>query len=293
VCGSGEVLTRRARGVPSPLRPEHLAITDAHYGQTLRLLGCQRCNFVFADPGETAELHALYESLDDPGYEASRQPRSLQMRSLLERIARQAHGARTLLDVGAASGVLVQAALATGLDAWGVEPSTALAGMAESHVPGRVFAGTYPHPALSQKVFDVVTLIDVLEHVADPLALLRDARAALAPEGLLVLVTPDARSVAARLLGFRWWHYRAAHVSYFAMHHLEALAQKADLRIVHAERATWVFEVEYLAARALHYVPAYALLRWARRLSFTKRLLKRSVSLNLFDSWLVFLRRAS
>ena len=60
-----------------------------------------------------------------------------------------------------------------------------------------------------------MTLVDVIEHVADPLALLRGARDYVAPGGLVLLVTPDVDSVAARLFGKRWWHLRLAHVGYF------------------------------------------------------------------------------
>lgn len=47
--------------------------------------------------------------------------------------------------------------------------------------------------------YDAVFAVYVLEHVADPVALLRAARAVLAPEGLLFVVTPNARALSRQL----------------------------------------------------------------------------------------------
>jgi SAM-dependent methyltransferase len=55
-------------------------------------------------------------------------------------------------------------------------------------------------------VFDAVTLSHVLEHVADPVGLLRAARAVLRPTGTLWLVTPNLDARAHRRFGDRWVH---------------------------------------------------------------------------------------
>jgi 2-polyprenyl-3-methyl-5-hydroxy-6-metoxy-1,4-benzoquinol methylase len=42
--------------------------------------------------------------------------------------------------------------------------------------------------------FDMVTMSHVIEHVHDPAAVLRECRRILAPDGVLLLATPNARS---------------------------------------------------------------------------------------------------
>jgi SAM-dependent methyltransferase len=60
-------------------------------------------------------------------------------------------------------------------------------------------AGLFP-----ENGFDVVTLIEVIEHLDDPVHALRQAVRWLRPGGLLYLTTPNVHSLNGRLLGPRW-----------------------------------------------------------------------------------------
>jgi SAM-dependent methyltransferase len=61
--------------------------------------------------------------------------------------------------------------------------------------------------AVPAKQFDVVACVAVIEHVLDPLSLLRFLRTLIAPGGIAYVVAPDASSVAHRLMGHRWPYY--------------------------------------------------------------------------------------
>ena len=64
----------------------------------------------------------------------------------------------------------------------------------------------------------MVTLIEVIEHVTDPLRLLRAAATFLRPGGMLYLTTPNFNSLSRHLLGASWSaiHPRE-HRSYFTV----------------------------------------------------------------------------
>ena len=81
-----------------------------------------------------------------------------------------------------------------------------------------------PHPD-TPGPFDIISLVDVIEHVNTPADLLQHIHAALAPDGVFILVTPDVKSLAARILGYKWWHYRFAHIGYFNKKNLSMLLQ--------------------------------------------------------------------
>jgi SAM-dependent methyltransferase len=256
VCGGGGArawkpsdLAGRAGG----LQPSDLAITDDRYGTTLALLACP-CGFRFADPREVPDLTALYARLDDPAYEAGSGPRGAQQRALVRAVLAERPRSASLLDVGAASGLLVREAEGAGLAATGDEPSAPLAAAAR-RAGLDVRTGTLPMALPDDRRFDVVCLVDVVEHVADPVELLAAATARLVPGGVALVVTPDVRSLAARVLGRRWWHLRLAHVGYFDRRTLATALDRAGLRPVRWWRPGWVFEVSYLADRVVRYLP--------------------------------------
>jgi SAM-dependent methyltransferase len=259
---------------------------------TLGLRRCADCGFAFADDPDVDGLLELYEGLVDPGYEESEEPRSIQMRRLVAEAIRQRPDAKTVLDVGAGTGLLVSEAAAAGLDATGVEPSSALVERAAER--GTVLLqGALPHPSLIGRGFDIVFLVDVIEHVSDPVGLLQAAEAHLAEGGLLVVVTPDAASRAARILGKRWWHLRTAHVGYFTPPSLDLAAARAGLVAAHRGRARWYFEIGYLADRVAAYLSLGGLNRLARRVPLTRWLYRRVVRLDLRDSLATTFERPS
>lgn len=80
--------------------------------------------------------------------------------------------------------------------------------------------------------FDFVTFDQVIEHSATPVQLLADAAAVLRPGGTLLLSTPNARSLSARLLGRRWVHrHPPYHLQLFCRRSLAAAAAAAGLRV--------------------------------------------------------------
>jgi SAM-dependent methyltransferase len=288
VCG-GPVAPWLALGGRPPTRSEDVRITDANYGQAADLVRCGSCGFLQADGLGDTPVTSLYEDLSDPGYVDGEAYRLRQMRRLVRSLLPRCPGARSLLDVGAGTGLLAQAATDEGLEAVGVEPSRSLA--AAGRALGRdVRQGVLPHPSLAGRRFDLVTLVDVIEHVTDPVGLLVAARDHLADGGTLVVTTPDVEALAPRLLGRRWWHYRAAHVCFLPTSAMGEAARRAGLSVRGRERQVWWFSADYLGARlgALAAGPRVGA-RLERALARTPL---RSVvlPLNTFDSWVYTLR---
>ncbi|HUF85264.1 MAG TPA: class I SAM-dependent methyltransferase, partial [Acidimicrobiia bacterium] len=101
-----------------------------------------------------------------------------------------------LLDVGCGYGFgLDLARFAWGWDGVGVDPfDIGERGRRELGVDIRP-RPLAPDLDLGKQLFDVVLASEVIEHVEDPLALLREVRCRLARDGVLVLSTPDAEFV--------------------------------------------------------------------------------------------------
>lgn len=280
ICGAPDLALVRRGNLPAAIGAEDFRITDAGYGRTGDLYDCRICGFRQVRGLDDVLDH--YRAMDDPAYEATRGPRALQAHRLLEILHRRRRGGR-LLDIGAGSGILVETARAMGYAAEGIEPSRALQAIAAARgLP--VHLGVLPHPAAAGP-YDIATVIDVIEHVPDPVGLMRNVREALGPDGLCLVVTPDLGSLAARLLGPRWWHYRAAHIGYFDRATLARALIAAGFEVLEAKRPTWYFPASYLFERALTYLPG------RRQVAAPSWLKAVTVPLNLFDSLAFVCRR--
>jgi 2-polyprenyl-3-methyl-5-hydroxy-6-metoxy-1,4-benzoquinol methylase len=250
ICGGEEWKLFKESTLGSKVSAQDFRITDAHYGHTGRIEQCQKCGFK-----QCVELNSVlsfYEDLEDPEYDQGREQRGFQARKILEAVKEFARGKR-LLDVGAASGILLEEAAQLGFEGEGVEPSRQLAKRAVERGL-KVHLGTFPHGEVSGR-YDVITLVDVIEHVPNPVQLLEDIAEHLAPNGVGVLTTPDVEALAARILGSRWWHFRVAHIGYFSKATIEKALAAAGLEVVKMQRPAWFFTWEYAADRAMSYMP--------------------------------------
>lgn len=291
ICGSANARPWKARNIHRRLVPEDLQITDRRYGVTLSLWKCSECGFIFANDEELGVLTSLYEQLSDPEYEQSQESRALQMRWVLNAAQTVHPKAVSLLDIGAGMGLLVAEAERLGLHAVGVEPSRALVKSARKMNAVELLHGVFPHAALTGQQFDLIFLVDVIEHISNPVTLLRNCAEALSPGGVIVVVTPDVGSLPAKLLGQRWWHFRLAHVGYFDRRSLEMATEVAGLSIVRRCRAKWFFRLRYLAERLAVYVPIGWVNRLALQVQPLRWLYDRVLPLNMHDSFVVFLQR--
>jgi SAM-dependent methyltransferase len=131
---------------------------------------------------------------------------------------------RCLLDVGAAYGLFVEAAAHAGFDAIGLEPAPACADFARRELDVEVRTGRIEDAELPAEAFDVVTMFDVIEHLADPAAAVRRVRTLLRPGGLLIVETGDRDAALARLMGSGWYFYDPPqHVTFFSRASLEGM----------------------------------------------------------------------
>ncbi|MBI1735559.1 MAG: glycosyltransferase [Candidatus Rokubacteria bacterium] len=220
----------------------------------LRLAQCQDCRLLFRNPQpsdhDLAKIYSghyfLHGDGPDDRAEVSRLKRAT-ADMYLDAIARYrgTTGGR-LLEIGCGEGDFLAAARARGLDVVGVEPAEAAALAA-----GRLAGDERIHRDLAEvdarAPFDVVVLADVLEHVRDPLDLLRVVRERLAPDGTLFLAVPSLDSWSRWLLGPRWMEFKDEHLYYFDRNTVESALFKAGFGGVVTRRGRKVLSLEYVA----------------------------------------------
>lgn len=106
------------------------------------------------------------------------------------------------LDVGCGAGLLCEPLARLGAGVTGVDAAAENIAVASEHAGGGGLAIDYRCGDLAELglgQFDLVTSMEVIEHVADKAAFVAGLKAALAPGGLMVLSTPN-RTARSRLL---------------------------------------------------------------------------------------------
>lgn len=101
---------------------------------------------------------------------------------------------KTALDVGCGAGLLAEPLARLGAKVTGIDAAPELIAVARDHAAAQGLAIDYRAGDVQalEGQFDLVTSMEVIEHVADPAAFLKALAARLAPGGLLVLSTPNA-----------------------------------------------------------------------------------------------------
>jgi SAM-dependent methyltransferase len=161
---------------------------------------CPHCGAIFAQPDTHASAE-LYEHYYDAAQFVT--PHNVQVS--LDRLAAGVRPFRMTgcwLDVGYGEGALLSTAERHGWKCYGVEVSPQA--LAHGRTRGWGVSSAFGDAEFRQDSFDVVTMIEFLEHIANPHAALKSAARCLRPGGLLYLTTPNADSFNRRMLGLSW-----------------------------------------------------------------------------------------
>jgi 2-polyprenyl-3-methyl-5-hydroxy-6-metoxy-1,4-benzoquinol methylase len=140
-----------------------------------------------------------------------------------------------ILDVGAGAGAFLASARAAGGTVAGCELDGAQARFARERLHLDVREGGIESRAADER-FHAITLLDVLEHPLDPLALLGAAAARLVPGGLLVAWTPNGDDApAADPASWPGFAADLEHLQYLSPHTAALVATALGLRLRHVE----------------------------------------------------------
>ena len=138
---------------------------------------------------------------------------------------------RRLLDVGCGSGAFLSGMRERGWTVVGVEPDPVAAAAARRNGID-VRDGMLADAAFTDDAFDAIVLSHVIEHVHDPIALLRECSRVLRPGGTLVMMTPNLTSVGHQRFGADWRGLEPPrHLHIFSVDSLAACARSAGLAV--------------------------------------------------------------
>jgi SAM-dependent methyltransferase len=191
------------------------------------LYRCRACGFVYGHPREERAAPDVYRL----AYERTPPPAPEARYDEWLRAAERRVGRGRLLEVGAGTGALVRVAVRRGWEVVATEVSqTGLARLRET--TAQVIEGEVERASFGDASFDLVVSLEVLEHLEEPAAHLREVYRVTRSDGLLLLSTPNFRGLSGRWLGTRWRAIDPQHLSYFTHASLTRLLRQTGYRDV-------------------------------------------------------------
>lgn len=264
--------------------------------ENVQAVRCSKCGLVYSFPQDLPPPRLIYDEqyyhsqdpsfgyLDYQGYEhLFRRTFSRRLAEIEKRV-----GKGRLLDVGCALGFFLEIARESGWDAYGVEVSHYAAECAQRGGLS-VFEGTLEDAEFPTDFFHAITIWDLFEGLADPISTLMSVREVLKEGGLLVIGTPDAASVASRLLGRNWAHFKPKENRfYFSPATIRALLAKAGFEAPDISRREGgqYCDLRFLSEK-LRPV-SFSVSQAVKFMSRSRRLSRLSFYVNTFDRMVVY-----
>lgn len=220
----------------------------------LDLVGCPVCRMVYSRLVMDERVDADRYQVSDLDLEAMRlrcsgpylELETARSRFYLDRIRQTRRSASgRLLEIGCGTGTFLHEAAMNAWDVLGIEPGAAAAAVARER-GGRVIQGHFPQDLpLDEPPFDVIVLLDVLEHFSDPHKFIALLDRHLAPDGRLFVQVPNWDSFLVQLEGATSSVICPGHWSYFSPSTLQDMLLRAGYRALLIE--TVVTEIDRIA----------------------------------------------
>jgi 2-polyprenyl-3-methyl-5-hydroxy-6-metoxy-1,4-benzoquinol methylase len=110
-----------------------------------------------------------------------------------------------VLEIGCGNGNLLNHLATLGWQVQGVEPDRKAAEIA-THRNLPVMCGELSEHSFAPQSFDAIIMSHVIEHIGDPITLLKICRQLLKPGGRLIILTPNLHALGHRWFGRDWLH---------------------------------------------------------------------------------------
>lgn len=275
-----------------------------------KIVKCRKCGLVFVNPMEMSSLTLDFEGgkkrelkynrmkcaaelegkHDEEVINREATVRTLHFRSRQKIIERHLNGG-SLLDVGCGRGFFLSNFVGTNVDYFGVEPRRRISEEAGKRVgTDKIFCGTLREAKFPTGRFDVVTMINLIEHLASPSDALKEANRVMKKGGILFIETPNVESFMARILGHRWHAFlESEHHCFFSARTLKKMLDKSGFGVLSTTTGNKLFSFPYLVYRLAWYstsLPGY-LEKWLGAFN----LLKKTIKVPQFDELIVVAKK--
>jgi 2-polyprenyl-3-methyl-5-hydroxy-6-metoxy-1,4-benzoquinol methylase len=197
------------------------------------IVKCQDCGLVYVNPrwNYAEGIMPYSEEAEEAYFAATRAKRKVAFDNLIYEIhAKYQMPPFSAIDVGCGDGLMLDVCKQTGDDCEGFEISESLVQRLQIQFGAqKIRFGSLD--VISGKTYDIVFLINVIEHLSNPVLTLTQIYNILKPGGLVFIHTPNYGGFPARMMGQRWHQIEPlAHLYYFTQQTLEATLRKVGFQ---------------------------------------------------------------
>jgi SAM-dependent methyltransferase len=202
------------------------------------------------------QLGRLYAHQDENMAEAPLEARRRTQEGYARILMPLSRGAGGYLEIGCDIGLFAEACAEKGrFDRFDLyEPNVEVHGELTRRFQGRrhhIRATPFSASDLPEGSVSTAAMIHVLDHLLDPVAALRDIGEVLEPGGVILIVTHDADSLLARVLGRRWPPFTLQHPHLFSPRSMRRVTAAAGLECIKIKKTVNFFPAAYLARAGL------------------------------------------
>ena len=213
------------------------------------VIECEYCGFTHVIPiPEQEELEKLYEdeyySSDKPlTFKETEEDRSwweLHYNFYYELIEKNLKlNSKKLLDIGSGPGLFLKVGKKRGWNVTGFEPSIRAYQCSKKFGLNIINDFFDVKTALEDGAFDVVSMFNVIEHLADPKSIIKDVKSVLKERGLFCIIAPNdynplQNTLKKNLNVDSYWLEPPEHLNYFNFHSVKKLLEELDFEVINS-----------------------------------------------------------
>lgn len=226
----------------APLLEASDPLPAAGHGLLFAVVRCDHCGLCYTNPRPTERsIFRFYPPDYRPHRRGCKMRQSRRVSPFWSRLLGRPCGERRgilpwpspgrLLDFGCGAGTFLKTMADQGWEVTGLDAAVGAVQHVREQHGLTALVGTLPHSDLRPGSFDVVTMWHSLEHVHNPLAILREAYKLLVPGGKLIVATPNIESIPFAVFGRSWFGLDVPrHLMHFGPRTLSATLQAAGFR---------------------------------------------------------------
>jgi 2-polyprenyl-3-methyl-5-hydroxy-6-metoxy-1,4-benzoquinol methylase len=258
--------------------------------ENIDYLKCQSCFFVFSKPAVNVNFQENIEDFEDVyvQYFDANATDQKNFKLLFNWVEKSINLSKSkIVYIGCGSGKFVNYLLEKKIDSYGIEPSKPLYNKYLKENT-KFYNSTIEDFSKSSNIkFDVITLLDVLEHVEYPSIFIDHIIQLQAPEGYLIIEIPLYGSLLSKISGKNWHFFNKYHLSYFTKSRLISLLNEKGYELVLSTHRGKYFDISYF----INYI--YYFIFRKQDLNIPRFLRNRSIYLNTYDILLASFKKKS